>query len=79
MKTAEALVLVLAILVFGLFFTYFGSEFITKYVGLPLILVFILAIFFPPVWGLLLIYSIFKRLEDGKSRSRYQAEPYYHS
>jgi hypothetical protein len=69
MKSIETLVLILVIFVFLITISYFGSEFIVKYVDMPFLLVFGLGIFFPPIWLLLLIYAIFKRLEEGKEGS----------
>jgi polyferredoxin len=72
MNGTESLLLVLVTFCFVIFVTYFGSEFIVKYVDLPFIVVFLIGIFFPPLWFLILVYALFKRYEDGPIQ-----RPYY--
>lgn len=72
MNNTESLILILVIFVFVVFITYFGSEFIVKYVDLPFLLVFALGIFFQPVWLILLLYAIFKKFEDGPIQRPHQ-------
>ena len=72
MNNVEQLVLILVIFCFIVFITYFGSEFIVKYVDISFILVFLIGIFFQPLWWLLLIFALFKKFEDGPIQ-----RPYY--
>lgn len=64
MNSIESLLLTLIIFCFTIFVVYFGSEFIVKYVDIPFIIIFLIGIFFPPLWFLILIYALFKRFED---------------
>lgn len=57
MKTIEFIVILLVLIVLTTIIAWFLSEYISHHLGIPFIVVFAIALVFPPLWWLLLLLA----------------------